>query len=170
MGNIPRNSSPEVGKKSRSFLTNVTALEFRTLDGIQMIVMRVTCRRGCCSSNSLSTLDFVLTYAKCGELLPYINKVGSFDEDCTRFYAGEIVLALEHIHGLGIIHRDLKPENILLSEHMHILITDFGSAKILIQSENSEESSGSSARKNSFVGTAQYVSPELLTNKCVSKR
>ncbi|KAF4518314.1 hypothetical protein B566_EDAN009102 [Ephemera danica] len=74
---------------------------------------------------------FVLTYAKNGELLPYINKVGSFDLACTKFYSAEILQALEHLHSLGIIHRDLKPENILLNENMHILITDFGSAKIL---------------------------------------
>lgn len=73
----------------------------------------------------------MLSYAKNGELLPYINKVGSFDEACTRFYAGELLHALEHLHSLGLIHRDLKPENILLDDKMHILITDFGSAKIL---------------------------------------
>ena len=38
--------------------------------------------------------------------------------------------AVEYLHNQGIIHRDLKPENILLNEKMHILITDFGSAKI----------------------------------------
>ena len=38
--------------------------------------------------------------------------------------------AVEYLHNQGIIHRDLKPENILLNENMHILITDFGSAKI----------------------------------------
>ncbi|KAI8512154.1 3-phosphoinositide dependent protein kinase-1 [Branchiostoma belcheri] len=106
--------------------------------------------------------DFGLSYAKNGELLPYIQKLGSFDEECTRFYTAEIILALEHLHGLGIIHRDLKPENILLDEHMHIQITDFGTAKILDPGNNQ-------ARANSFVGTAQYVSPELLTNKAACK-
>lgn len=107
-------------------------------------------------------LYFGLSLAKRGELLPYIQKFGSFDEAASRFYAAEIILALEHLHHLGIIHRDLKPENILLNEDMHIQITDFGTAKIL-------DSNAKEVRANSFVGTAQYVSPELLTEKSVSK-
>lgn len=107
-------------------------------------------------------LYFGLSLAKCGELLPYITKFGSFDAEASRFYAAEIILALEHLHSLGIIHRDLKPENILLNEEMHIQITDFGTAKIL-------NSDAKEVHANSFVGTAQYVSPELLTEKSVSK-
>lgn len=53
----------------------------------------------------LTSEDFVMNYAKHGELLPYIVKVGSFDEECTRFYTAEIVLAIEHLHKLNIIHR-----------------------------------------------------------------
>lgn len=49
--------------------------------------------------------DFGLSYAKNGELLKYIRKIGSFDETCTRFYTAEIVSALEYLHGKGIIHR-----------------------------------------------------------------
>lgn len=108
-------------------------------------------------------LYFGLSYARRGELLTYINKLGCFDENCTRFYSAEVILALEHLHSLGIIHRDLKPENILLNSDMHIQITDFGSAKIL--NENNDDPQNSSQRRNSFVGTAQYVSPEVLTSK-----
>ncbi|KAI4903361.1 hypothetical protein NFI96_010767 [Prochilodus magdalenae] len=107
-------------------------------------------------------LYFGLSYAKNGELLRYIRKIGSFDETCTRFYTAEIVCALEYLHSVGIIHRDLKPENILLNEEMHIQITDFGTAKQF-------SSDGSQKRANSFVGTAQYVSPELLTEKSACK-
>ncbi|XP_034936535.1 3-phosphoinositide-dependent protein kinase 1 isoform X2 [Chelonus insularis] len=137
-----------------------------------------------CTFQDLERLYFVLSYAKNGELLPYINKVGSFDIECTKFYSAEILRGLEYLHGLGIIHRDLKPENILLDDKMHILITDFGSAKILkddsdsdtslIQpcednSLNKDEPEKRRPRRNSFVGTAQYVSPEILTDKTASR-
>ena len=78
-----------------------------------------------------TSLYFSLTYAKNGDLFKFIKKLGDKGIDCTQFYAGELVLAVEYLHSQGIIHRDLKPENILLNERMHILITDFGSAKIV---------------------------------------
>ncbi|VDI81121.1 3-phosphoinositide-dependent protein kinase 1-like isoform X2 [Mytilus galloprovincialis] len=114
-------------------------------------------------------LYFVLNYAERGELLDYLHKLSSFDVPCSQWYAAEIVHALEYMHSLNFIHRDLKPENILLNTDMHILITDFGSAKILNKEEEikPEEEHHTQRRKNSFVGTAQYVSPEVLTSKQV---
>lgn len=42
-----------------------------------------------------------------------------------RFYASEVVAALEYLHMLGIIYRDLKPENVLVRSDGHIMLTDF---------------------------------------------
>lgn len=119
-----------------------------------------------CTFQDPERLYFVLTYAKNGELLPHLGKSTSFSLDCTKYYSAELVLALEALNAKGIVHRDLKPENILFSENWHILITDFGSAKILstnTEQQTSDEESDKK-RRNSFVGTAQYVSPELLTD------
>lgn len=114
-------------------------------------------------------LYFVLNYADRGELLDYLHKLSSFDLQCTRWYSAEIVSALEYMHSLNFIHRDLKPENILLNKDMHIQITDFGSAKILSKEDQTKpgEENQTQRRKNSFVGTAHYVSPEVLTSKQV---
>ncbi|KAF5728214.1 serine/threonine-protein kinase WAG1-like [Tripterygium wilfordii] len=42
-----------------------------------------------------------------------------------RFFAAEVLIALEYLHALGIVYRDLKPENILLREDGHIMLSDF---------------------------------------------
>ncbi|CAL1403980.1 unnamed protein product [Linum trigynum] len=48
-----------------------------------------------------------------------------FDEAAVRFYASEVVVALEYLHMLGIVYRDLKPENVLVRADGHIMLTDF---------------------------------------------
>ncbi|XP_039133613.1 serine/threonine-protein kinase D6PKL2 [Dioscorea cayenensis subsp. rotundata] len=48
-----------------------------------------------------------------------------FDESAVRFYASEVMVALEYIHMLGIVYRDLKPENVLVRSDGHIMLTDF---------------------------------------------
>jgi 3-phosphoinositide dependent protein kinase-1 len=127
-----------------------------------------------------SSLYYVLDIASGGELLAVLKKIGSFDEECTRFYGAQILDAIEHMHNRGVIHRDLKPENVLLDDQMHIKITDFGTAKLLPDPRAPKEAPTSyeipgtgsdeeSSRARSFVGTAEYVSPELLTDKNACK-
>ncbi|XP_044735543.1 putative 3-phosphoinositide-dependent protein kinase 2 isoform X2 [Chrysoperla carnea] len=123
-----------------------------------------------CTFHDDRKLYFVLTYAKNGDLLQLIKRLGSLDMKLTQYYTCELVIALEALKAKGIIHRDLKPENILLDENFNILITDFGSTKILKQEpliNNTDQSQSEQVprRRNSFVGTANYVSPELLTDK-----
>ncbi|CCH43979.1 MAP/microtubule affinity-regulating kinase 3 [Wickerhamomyces ciferrii] len=119
-----------------------------------------------------ASLYFVIDIAEYGELLTIIRKLGSLSEDCSKYYMKQIIDAVDFMHSKGIIHRDLKPENILVNTDMKIMITDFGAAKILDldpQGNIIDKSSTNdeSLDKGSFVGTAEYVSPELLKfNKC----
>ena len=79
-------------------------------------------------------LFMLLEYGSGGELFSYLKRYGKFSLPVTRFYAAELVLALEYLHSRNIVFRDLKPENLLLDALGHIKIADFGFAKALFES------------------------------------
>ena len=99
-------------------------------------------------------LYFVLDYCAGGELFFHLGREGRFSERRAQFYAGQITLALEHLHSLGIIYRDLKPENVLLDHRGNVRLTDFGLSKEGIH----DTVSGA----HSFCGTPEYLAPEIL--------
>lgn len=74
----------------------------------------------------------LLEYVVGGELFSHLRRAGRFTNDMTRFYASEIVLAIEYLHSKNIIYRDLKPENLLIDHQGHIRLTDFGFAKQIV--------------------------------------
>lgn len=91
---------------------------------------------------------FVMEYMIGGDFGDVLAKYTVLDEDVARFYAAEIVLALEYLHKNGIVHRDLKPDNILLDSNGHAKLTDFGLSEIgLIQKMKGEESPNTNKRK-----------------------
>jgi serine/threonine protein kinase len=104
-----------------------------------------------------SKLYLVTEFMQGGELFFHLNKDRFFSEDRTRFYACEIILALEHLHSKGCIYRDLKPENILLDKTGHIKLTDFGLSKIPIEKAD--------GRAYTICGTPEYLAPEVLLDK-----
>lgn len=118
------------------------------------------------------SLYFVLDYASKGELLNLIKTYGSLNEDCTRHLGAQILDAIKNMHDNGVVHRDIKPENILLDDKFRIKITDFGTAKLLEKRQNGDnavEEYPLDVKAKSFVGTAEYVSPELLDSKYCGK-
>ncbi|KAI9295689.1 Pkinase-domain-containing protein, partial [Neoconidiobolus thromboides FSU 785] len=106
-------------------------------------------------------------------------------EDEAKFYAAEVTCALEYLHLMGFIYRDLKPEskNILLHQSGHIMLTDFDLSKqtfpigepSVIKSSFTfslrhndlppaldTKSCTGHFRTNSFVGTEEYIAPEVI--------
>lgn len=101
-------------------------------------------------------------------------------EDDARFYAAEVTAALEYLHLMGFIYRDLKPENILLHQSGHIMLSDFdlskqsdpGGKPTMIIGKNGTSSTSlptidtksciANFRTNSFVGTEEYIAPEVI--------
>lgn len=74
-------------------------------------------------------LYMVMEYLPGGDLMGLLMKEDTLSEETTRFYAAEMILAIESVHELGYIHRDMKPDNVLLDAHGHLKLTDLGLCK-----------------------------------------
>ena len=66
-----------------------------------------------------------------GDLMSLLMARDILPEQEAKFYAAEIVLAIESVHKLDCIHRDLKPDNVLIDADGHIKLSDFGLSKKL---------------------------------------
>lgn len=112
------------------------------------------------SFQSPEKLYLVLAFVNGGELFHHLQKEGRFDINRSRFYAAELLCALECLHGFGVIYRDLKPENILVDYVGHIALCDFGLCKLDMKDED---------KTNTFCGTPEYLAPELLHGQGYTK-
>lgn len=124
-----------------------------------------------------------------GDLMTLLMRKDILSEEESRFYIGELILAIETIHNLNYIHRDLKPDNILLDKDGHIKLTDFGLCKHAEIKPSSKIGDGKSGKNDQFssnftqlksvldkklgykrsrhlafstVGTPDYIAPEVF--------
>ncbi|BEI89390.1 uncharacterized protein CcaverHIS019_0207520 [Cutaneotrichosporon cavernicola] len=131
------------------------------------------------SFQSSDYLFFVLDYCMGGEFFRALQtRPGKcLQEEHAKFYAAEVIAALEYLHLNGYIYRDLKPENILLHQSGHIMLSDFdlskpsgepGGAAAAVQTGANgvilvdTRSCIADFRTNSFVGTEEYIAPEVI--------
>lgn len=95
-------------------------------------------------------LHLILEFAAGGDLFTYLMKQKVIPEEHCKFYAAEILLALEYLHKNGVIFRGLKPEDVLLDSRGHVKLTDFGLAK------------STKSKSSTFWGSPLYLAPEII--------
>ncbi len=129
-----------------------------------------------CHINEVGEIDgndfIVMEYVE-GETLKERLARGQLPLKETKQVATEILEALEKAHQKGIIHRDLKPANVMLTREGHAKVMDFGLAKQLIpsgQTESQEETLSALTQGGAIVGTPAYMSPEQVQAKPVDSR
>ena len=103
-------------------------------------------------------LYFITQFMHGGELNYHIYKEPNnyFSEEKARFYASEIILAINFLHKNNCIYRDLKPENVLIDKTGHIKLIDFGLSKLC---------EGYPCKTKTLCGTPEYLAPEVLFEK-----
>ena len=72
-----------------------------------------------------------MEYLPGGDLMTLLMARDILPEEDAKFYAAEMVLAIESVHEMNCIHRDLKPDNVLIDKDGHIKLSDFGLSKKL---------------------------------------
>lgn len=104
----------------------------------------------------------VMAYVDGGSLRDLITQ-GPLEIDYAVSIAAQIADALDHAHRQGIIHRDVKSNNILISRDGRPLLTDFGIAKALHESQGL-------TRTGMSIGTPEYMAPEQIQGQQVDGR
>jgi serine/threonine protein kinase len=104
----------------------------------------------------------VMRYTDGGTLGDVIAR-GPLPPERAIHYISQVAEALAYTHARDIIHRDIKPANILLSADDHVLLTDFGIAKMVADTT-------ALTAAGMALGTPSYMAPEQVRSQPVDAR
>ncbi|KAI0465176.1 hypothetical protein LJB42_000400 [Komagataella kurtzmanii] len=135
-----------------------------TDDSIEEIQNEITLLSNCSHPNIIQyhgsfvkgyKLWIVMEYldgGSCNDLL----EAGPFDETEISVICYNLLQGLAYLHKSGKIHRDIKAANIMIGRLGQVKIGDFGVATQL---------TNTLSRRHTFVGTPNWMSPEVILRK-----
>ncbi len=103
---------------------------------------------------------FVMKFIEGRSLESVINDKGGVPLDMAQVLLSQVGGALAYAHRKNVIHRDIKPANIMIDEDGWAIVTDFGIAKVTVESNLTATGTA--------IGTPHYMSPEQFHNKAVT--
>ena len=110
----------------------------------------------------------VMPYLPGGSLRDKLTRQPILPLRDTANYISQAASALDYAHTQGVIHRDLKPGNFLLHNDGRLVLTDFGIARIMQESNNTSVATLTST--GMMLGTPEYMAPEMFTGNLVDYR
>ena len=135
-------------QKRRQLVAELKALRSTSTDEETHVIQILDCYAHAPSDAAW----LVVEYADGGSVQDLVQRGGTCDEKAIACLGRQVAAGLKHVHGKGYAHRDVKPSNILLERSGIAKLADFG-----IASKCDDEAS-----TRTFVGTAQYMSPERI--------
>ncbi|HLZ61185.1 MAG TPA: serine/threonine-protein kinase [Ktedonosporobacter sp.] len=105
----------------------------------------------------------VMPYYAGGSLQELLKQQGPLSLLQTLTYIEQAASALDYAHQHGVIHRDIKPANFLLASDGRLILTDFGIARLMIESLPASTLTGTGL----ILGTPEYMAPEMIQGKPV---
>jgi serine/threonine protein kinase len=109
-----------------------------------------------------------MPYMPGGTLSEYVAKHGALSLPEAQWYLEQIAHALDYAHQHNCVHCDVKPANILIDSDGHVLLSDFGIARILPKDVGTEDARVRNA--DALMGTPDYISPEQAMGYAIDGR
>ena len=102
----------------------------------------------------------VMEFVEGTDLAKVLEKRGPLPVANACHYVRQAAVGLQHAHEKGMVHRDIKPQNLMLTPQGLVKVLDFGLARL----RNERKAAPRVTQLDSFMGTAEYVSPEQASD------
>lgn len=120
--------------------------------------------------DSDADIDYIAMEFIGGDTLADVLRSGPLPAERALRLGIQVAEAMAAAHTANIVHRDLKPSNIMLMADDTVKVVDFGLAKLVAGAGPNDETMEAVTGTGAIVGTAPYMSPELIAGRDVDGR